>query len=52
MNTATGDDAVTYRDALREALCEALRADERVFLMGEDVGHYGGCLAVSKGMLA
>ena len=43
---------ITYRDALREALAEALRADPRVFLMGEDVGAYGGTYAVSKGLLA
>ena len=42
---------LTYRDAMREAMREALRADERVFLMGEDVGRYGGCFAVSKGLL-
>jgi pyruvate dehydrogenase E1 component beta subunit/2-oxoisovalerate dehydrogenase E1 component len=41
----------TYRDALNEALREALRADERVFLVGEDVGAYGGCYAVSRGLL-
>jgi pyruvate dehydrogenase E1 component beta subunit len=41
----------TYREAMREAMSEAMRADERVFLMGEDVGSYGGCYAVSKGML-
>ena len=41
----------TYREALREGLREALRADERVFLMGEDVGSYGGCFAVSLGLL-
>lgn len=41
----------TYREAVREALREALRRDERVFLMGEDVGRYGGCFAVSKGLL-
>jgi pyruvate/2-oxoglutarate/acetoin dehydrogenase E1 component len=41
----------TYREAVREALREALRKDERVFLMGEDVGAYGGCYAVSKGLL-
>ncbi|CAI9404376.1 alpha-ketoacid dehydrogenase subunit beta [Nocardioides sp. T2.26MG-1] len=41
----------TYRDALREGLREALRTDERVFLMGEDVGSYGGCFAVSLGLL-
>ncbi len=42
----------TYREAVREAIREALMKDERVFLMGEDVGHYGGCYAVSKGLLA
>ena len=41
----------TYRDALREALREALERDPRVFLLGEDVGRYGGCFAVSKGLL-
>ncbi|MGZ5145457.1 MAG: alpha-ketoacid dehydrogenase subunit beta, partial [Burkholderiales bacterium] len=41
----------TYREALREAHREALRRDERVFLMGEDVGRYGGSYAVSKGLL-
>jgi pyruvate dehydrogenase E1 component beta subunit len=41
----------TYRDAMREALRDALRRDERVFLMGEDVGRYGGCFAVSLGLL-
>ncbi len=42
---------VTYREAIRQAMCDALRRDDRVFLMGEDVGRYGGCFAVSKGML-
>jgi pyruvate dehydrogenase E1 component beta subunit len=41
----------TYREAIRAALREALRADERVFLMGEDVGRYGGAFAVSLGLL-
>jgi pyruvate dehydrogenase E1 component beta subunit len=41
----------TYREALREAHREALHADPRVFLMGEDVGKYGGSYAVSKGFL-
>jgi pyruvate dehydrogenase E1 component beta subunit len=41
----------TYRGALREALREALQRDPRVFLMGEDVGRYGGTYAVSKGLL-
>ena len=43
--------ATTYREAMREALRDALRRDERVFLMGEDVGAYGGCFAVSLGLL-
>jgi pyruvate dehydrogenase E1 component beta subunit len=42
---------MTYRDAMREAMREALTRDDRVFLMGEDVGRYGGCFAVSKGLL-
>ena len=42
----------TYREALRAALREALVKDPRVFLMGEDVGKYGGSYAVSKGLLA
>ncbi len=42
----------TYREAVRQAIREALLADERVFLMGEDIGRYGGCYAVSKGLLA
>ena len=42
---------MTYRQALREAMVEALQRDSRVFLMGEDVGRYGGSYAVSKGLL-
>ncbi|MFD9890916.1 alpha-ketoacid dehydrogenase subunit beta [Amycolatopsis sp. NPDC059027] len=41
----------TYREALREGLRDVLREDERTFLMGEDVGAYGGCFAVSLGLL-
>ncbi|MBL0092870.1 MAG: alpha-ketoacid dehydrogenase subunit beta [Piscinibacter sp.] len=43
---------IGYREALREAHREALQRDPRVFLMGEDVGRYGGSYAVSKGLLA
>jgi pyruvate dehydrogenase E1 component beta subunit len=43
---------LSYREAMREALREALQNDSRTFLMGEDVGRYGGCYAVSKGLLA
>ncbi len=42
---------ITYREAMRQAIREALQRDPRVFLMGEDVGKYGGCYAVSKGLL-
>jgi pyruvate dehydrogenase E1 component beta subunit len=42
---------VTYREAIRKALRDALAADDRVFLMGEDVGRYGGAFAVSHGLL-
>ena len=41
----------TYREAVRAAIRDAMLRDERVFLMGEDVGRYGGCFAVSKGLL-
>ena len=41
----------SYREAMREAMQEALRSDPRVFLMGEDVGRYGGTYAFSKGFL-
>jgi pyruvate/2-oxoglutarate/acetoin dehydrogenase E1 component len=41
----------TYREAVRIALREALQRDPRVFLMGEDVGRYGGSYACSKGLL-
>lgn len=45
------DRSLTYREAVREAIREALQRDPRVFLMGEDVGHYGGCFAVTRGLL-
>lgn len=41
----------TYREALREGLRSALLRDPSVFLMGEDIGRYGGCFAVTKGLL-
>jgi pyruvate dehydrogenase E1 component beta subunit len=42
---------LTYREAVRAALRHALATDDRVFLMGEDVGGYGGAFAVSLGLL-
>ena len=42
---------ITYREAVRSGLREALKSNPRVFLMGEDVGRYGGAYACSKGLL-
>ncbi|MCG8381466.1 MAG: alpha-ketoacid dehydrogenase subunit beta [Gammaproteobacteria bacterium] len=46
----SGTVETTYREAIRAAIREAMLKDPRVFLMGEDVGRYGGCYAVSKGL--
>ncbi len=42
---------MTYREACKQALRQALLADPRVLLMGEDIGRYGGCYAVTKGLI-
>jgi len=42
---------VTYAEAIREALAEEMRADPRVFLMGEDIGIYGGAFGVTAGLI-
>lgn len=49
--SASATVTVSYREAIREAIRESMLADQRVFLMGEDVGAYGGCFGVSKGLL-
>ena len=41
---------ITIREALKQALREEMIRDERVFLMGEDIGPYGGAFAVTKGL--
>ena len=41
----------TYLEAIRSGMADAMRDDERVFLIGEDVGHFGGPFGVSKGLL-
>ena len=51
MSAETQKVKITYREAMRQAIRDALNRDPRVFLMGEDVGAYGGCYAVSKGLL-
>ena len=42
---------MTYREACKQGLRDALNADPRVFLMGEDIGRYGGCYAVTKDLI-
>ncbi|BDQ11798.1 pyruvate dehydrogenase complex E1 component subunit beta [Sediminibacterium sp. TEGAF015] len=44
--------SIAFREALREAMSEEMRRDERVFLMGEEVAQYNGAYKVSQGMLA
>ena len=46
-----GKREITYLEAAREALVQEMRRDPEVFLMGEDVGAYGGAFGVSRGML-
>ena len=41
----------TYRECCKQAIRDAFIRDPRVFMMGEDIGHYGGCYAVTKGLL-
>jgi acetoin:2,6-dichlorophenolindophenol oxidoreductase subunit beta len=42
---------ITYAEAIRSALCHEMRRDARVFILGEDVGLYGGAFGVTKGMM-
>ena len=42
---------VAFREALNEAMAEEMEKDDRIFLMGEEVGHYDGAYKVSKGLL-
>ena len=42
---------ITMRQAIHDAMVEEMRRDERVFLLGEDIGAYGGAFGVSAGML-
>lgn len=42
---------IQFREALREALSEEMRKDEKIFLMGEEVAEYNGAYKVSQGML-
>jgi len=46
-----GDRVIQFREALREAMSEEMRRDDRIFLMGEEVAQYNGAYKVSQGML-
>jgi len=48
---AVAPDQVTYLEAIRSALAGAMREDRRVFLLGEDIGHFGGAFGVTKGLV-
>jgi acetoin:2,6-dichlorophenolindophenol oxidoreductase subunit beta len=48
---AAGARAVTYAEAIREAMSEEMRRDETVFILGEDIGVYGGAFGVTRGMV-
>src|SRR5690606_5731558 len=54
-NGAGADEAgvreLTYLEAIREAMSQKMREDENVFLLGEDIGIYGGAFGVSRGMI-
>ena len=43
---------LTYREAVRDTLVQAMRADDDVFIMGEDIAEMGGSMGVTQGMLA
>ena len=46
-----GSREITYLEAVREALSQEMRRDAEVFLMGEDIGVYGGAFGVTRGLL-
>ena len=46
-----GTREISYSEALREAMRQALKADDRVFLLGEDIGVYGGAFGVTQGLI-
>ena len=52
MDRPWGVEVTTYLEAIREALFEEMRADDRVFCLGEDIGHFGGAFKVTAGLMA
>ncbi|HEX9118854.1 MAG TPA: pyruvate dehydrogenase complex E1 component subunit beta [Anaerolineae bacterium] len=51
INPPAGDREISYSDALREAMSQALESDPAVYFLGEDIGTYGGAFGVSVGMV-
>jgi 2-oxoisovalerate dehydrogenase E1 component len=51
VNPPAGSREITYSEALREAMAQALASDPKVFLLGEDIGVYGGAFGVTRGLI-
>jgi hypothetical protein len=51
INPVPGTRELTYSEALREAMAQALEADARVYMLGEDIGVYGGAFGVTQGLV-
>jgi len=51
INPDPGSREISYSEALREAMQQALKADDRVYLLGEDIGVYGGAFGVTQGLI-
>jgi len=51
INPDPGSREISYSEALREAMRQALKADDRVYLLGEDIGVYGGAFGVTQGLI-
>src|SRR3954453_16727329 len=51
MRSRTSMPELTYREAVRDALAQAMRQDDDVFIMGEDIAEMGGSMGVTAGML-
>ena len=51
MKEHTTVNEITYAQAIKDAMCEEMRRDPKVFLLGEDIGIYGGAFGVTRGML-
>ena len=51
MSTEAGSQTINYAGAINQALGEEMRRDERVWMMGQDIGRMGGVFGVTRGLL-